>query len=262
MKSSIIVPVQDSTPFSPFSPEDGLEANLAKAKEAGYDGVELAITDPTRVDVGEIQRLLKRHNLSMPAITTGQAYGIEGISLSAPDEEIRERAIHRVEEHIKLARELSGVVIIGLIRGRRGDEEARKLLIEALATCAGFDKGVRLVLEPLNRYESELINTVDEALETLDRVGMENIGLLFDTFHANIEEVSIKESIRRANGYLFHVHIADSNRWAPGYGHLDFKEISRALSEINYRGFCSLESLSRPIPESCLRRSSEFIKKL
>jgi len=262
MKSSIIVPVQDLTSFSPFFPEDGLEANLARASEAGYDGVELAITDPDCIDIVEVKHLLKRYKLSMPAITTGQAYVLEGLSLTASNEKVRRRAIQRIKEHVKLARELNAMVIIGLIRGERGDEEARKLLIEALAICASFDDEVKLVLEPLNRYESSLINTVDEALALIGQVKARNVGILFDTFHANIEEVSIEKSIQKANGHLLHVHIADSNRWTPGYGHLNFKEVSRALSRIGYQGFCSLESLPKPAPESCLQEAAEYIKKL
>jgi len=262
MKSSIIVPVQDLTPFSPFSPDEGLEVNLAKASEAGYDGVELAITDPTRIDVAKIKRLLKQYNLAMPVITTGQAYGIEGLSLTASNEEVREKALRRIKEHIKLGRELGAMVIIGLIRGKRGDRKARRFLIEALETCARFDNKAKLVLEPLNRYESKLINTVDEALEVLEEIRMENIGILFDTFHANIEERSIKGSVQRANGHLFHIHIADSNRWTPGYGHFNFRELSEALSEIDYHGFCSLESLPKPNPKKCLQELAEYIKKL
>jgi len=262
MKSSVIVPVQDPTSFSPFSPRKGLEANLVKASQSGYDGVELAITDPGRIDIAEVKKLLSRYNLAMPAITTGQAYTIEGLSLTSSNKEVRRRTIWRIKEHIRLARELDAVVIIGLIRGKRGDEEARGFLIETLTTCASFDNRVRLVLEPLNRYETELINTMDEALEIVRQIGIENMGILFDTFHANIEEVSIGESIQKANGRLFHVHIADSNRWVPGYGHLDFKEISRALSKIEYRGFGSLEALPKPGLENCLQESAEYIKKL
>jgi len=262
MKSSIIVPVQDPTPFSPFSAKKGLKANLIKAAEAGYDGVELAITDPSRVNITEVKRLLREYNLAMPAITTGQAYGIEGLSLTSFNKEMRKRAIERIKEHIQLAKELDAVVIIGLIRGERGDDDTRKFLIEALETCASFDDKVKLVLEPLNRYETELINTVDEALEIVEQIGIDNIGILFDTFHANIEEVSMKKSIQRANNRLFHIHIADSNRWAPGYGHLDFKEVSEAISKISYQGFGSLESLPKPTPENCLQGSAEYIKEL
>lgn len=262
MKSSIIVPVQDPTPFSPFSPDKGLEANLTKSSEAGYGGVELAITNPGRIDVTKIKKLLKQYNLAMPAITTGQAYGIEGLSLTSSNKEVRKRAIQRIKEHIRLAQELGAVVIIGLIRGKKGGNDAKKFLIEALEICASFDDKVKLVLEPLNRYETELVNTVDEALEILGKIGMENIGILFDTFHANIEEVSIKKSIQRANDRLFHIHIADSNRWAPGYGHLDFKEVKEALFQIGYQGFGSLESLPKPNPEKCLQESAEYIRNL
>lgn len=262
MKSSVIVPVQDPTPFSPFSPKQSLETNLAKISEAGYDGVELAITDPTHIEIAEIKKLLRRYNLAVPAITTGQAYGIEGLSLTSSDKELRERATSRIKRHMQLAEEFSAVVIVGLIRGEKGDREARKLLIEALGACACFDDKVELALEPLNRYEAELVNTVDEALEVLDKIKMDNIGILFDTFHANIEEISIGESIQRADDRLFHVHIADSNRWAPGYGHLDFNQISEVLSGIGYQGFGSLESLPKPNPKICLQESAVFIKKL
>jgi len=262
MKSSIIVPVQDPTPFSPFSPEDGLEINLARVSEAGYDGVELAITNPGRIDIAKVKKLLKQYNLVMPAITTGQAYGIEGLSLTSFDKEIRDRAISRIKEHICLAQEFGAVVIVGLLRGRGESEDAKKFLIEALEVCASFNDEVRLVLEPLNRYETKLINTVDEALEVLGEIGRENIGILFDTFHANIEEISIGKSIQKAGNCLFHIHIADSNRWAPGYGHLDFKEISEAICAVGYKGFCSLEALPKPTPQKCLRESAEYINKL
>ncbi len=119
MKSSVIVPIQDPTAFSPFSPKQSFEANLAKISEAEYDGVELAITDPTHIEIAEIKKLLRRYNLAVPAITTGQAYGIEGLSLTSSDENLRERAISRIKRHIELVEEFGAVVIIGLIRGKK-----------------------------------------------------------------------------------------------------------------------------------------------
>ena len=103
---------------------------------------------------------------------------------------------------------------------------------------------------------------MDEALKIMGQIGMKNMGILFDTFHANIEEISMGESIQKANGRLFHVHIAGSNRWAPGCGHRDFKEISRAFSKIKHQGFGSLEALPKPCLENCLQESAEYIKKL
>ncbi len=200
--------------------------------------------------------------MGVSAITTGQAYGIEGLSLTSFDKDLRERAISRIKRHIELAEEFGAVVIVGLIRGEKGDREARKLLVESLGACARFDDKVELALEPLNRYEAELVNTVDEVLEVLDKIKMDNIGILLDTFHANIEEIPIGQNIQRADERLFHVHIADSNRWAPGYRHLDFNQISEVLSRIGYQRFGSLESFPKPNPKICLQESAVFIKNL
>ena len=267
MRAALIVPIQDPTPFSPFSPTTGLTENLKRANKAGYDGVELAITDPQRLTPTEREQLLKAFNetgLTVAAITTGQAYGIEGISFTEEDPDLRRRAIERVKVHIRFVRELGlgAVVIIGLIRGERGGEEARELLIEALEECAAVDSTIKLALEPLNRYETGLVNNVNEALEVLDRVRARNVGILFDTFHANIEEASIEESIRRAGGRILHVHLADSNRWPPGYGHLCFKSILSALEEIGYRGFLSAEVLAKPNPDASIEEGIEYLKRL
>ena len=272
MKAALIVPVQDPTPFSPLAPEAGLRANLRKVKEAGFDGVELALTAPERLSEGEREELrqaLEETGLEVAALTTGQAYGLEGISLTEEDEELRRRALARLKAHLRFVREmdLKAVVIVGLLRGRRGDEQARRWLLEALAELADFDPEVRLALEPLNRYETSLINRVGEALALLYELNQPNLGLLFDTFHANIEERSLRESILKAGGKIFHVHFADSNRWPPGWGHLDFNEVAQALRMIGYQGYVSLEALCQPElepepgPEACLE-AAEFIHRL
>jgi sugar phosphate isomerase/epimerase len=262
MKVSVVIPLQDPTSLSPLDLGEGLEANIAKVAAAGYDGVELAITDPGSIEIQGIKRLLKNYRLDVSALTTGQAYGVDGLSLTSLDEGVRREAIRRIKDHIKLARDLRAVVIIGLIRGEGGRKEAKQLLIEALQECAEFDRKVKLALEPLNRYETKLVNNVDEALEILDQVEMENIGILFDTFHANIEETSMEESIKKADKRLFHVHVADSNRWAPGFGHIDFGQVIKALKEINYQGFLSLESLPKPSATRCIKETVSYLKKL
>lgn len=273
MKAALIVPVQDPTPFSPLTPEAGLRANLQRAKEAGFDGVELALTAPERLseeEKKELHQALEETGLEVAALTTGQAYGLEGISLTEGDEALRRRAIARLKAHMRFVREelkspSRTVVIIGLLRGRRGDEQARRWLAEALEELADFAPEVKLALEPLNRYETSLINRVGEALALLQELNRPNLGLLFDTFHANIEERSLRESILKAEGKIFHVHFADSNRWPPGWGHLDFNEVVQALCMIGYedRGYISLEALCQPKPgpEACLK-AAEFIHRL
>ena len=110
-------------------------------------------------------------------------------------------------------------------------------------------------LEPINRYETTLVNTVAQGLELIDRVGAGNLGLLFDTFHANIEEPSLEDSLLAAGDRLFHVHVADSNRWYPGAGHLDFPRILDVLPRTGYAGFVSGEFMPWPDADTAAERA-------
>ncbi|ABL78221.1 sugar phosphate isomerase/epimerase family protein [Thermofilum pendens] len=226
--------------------------------ELGYDGVEISVLEP--VEVGELALLAREHSLEVPAVGTGLNYIHYGLSLTSPDAGVRERARRRIEEIVFEAsrREIKGV-IVGLIRGRGdewGDVEgARRLLVEelrGLARKAG-EQGVSLFLEPLNRYESRLVNTVEEGLRVLEEVGEDNLLLLLDTFHMNIEERVIEDSIRLASGRIGHFHVADSNRLAPGMGHLDFVRILHALRDAGYSGFVSAEIQVKPDFEAAAR---------
>jgi sugar phosphate isomerase/epimerase len=229
-----------------------LEANLARIAAWGYDGVELAVRDPRLVNVDELEETLARHGLKVPAIGTGQAWGEEGLSFTDPAPEVRAAAIERIKSHAPFAARFGAVIIIGLVRGivKPGVDPAQAMdwLAAALGECsaAGRLLGVRLALEPINRYETTLINNVAEGSKLIERVGAENLGLLLDTFHMNIEEANIEESIRDCGGHVFHVHVADSNRWFPGAGHLDFRSILNALSTAGYEGWVSGEFLPRP----------------
>ena len=251
MKLSIVLTAQQ-TRFQAATLSGALEENLAKIDALGYQGVELAIRDPRAVDMEELAALTVKHHLQVPAIGTGQAWGEEGLSFTDPDPAIRQAAIERIHDHIPLAARFGAVIIIGLIRGvvKPGVErdQAMDWLTEALQHCcqSAWNEGVRLALEPINRYETSLINTVAEGFNLIDAVGMPNFGLLLDTFHMNIEEPRIEESIRACGSRIFHFHVADSNRRHPGAGHLDFRSILRALQETGYEGFVSGEFLPWP----------------
>ena len=183
------------------------------------------------MDAEELADQVAAHGLAVPAIGTGQAWGEERLSYSDPDPAVRRAAIERTKAHIPVAHRLDALIIIGLLRGlvQPGVSQAQAMdwVTDALAECCAeaAQSGVRIALEPINRYETTLVNNVAEGLALIDRVGADNLGLLFDTFHANIEEPSIEESLLAAGGRLFHVHVADSNRWYPGAGHLDFAQI-------------------------------------
>lgn len=230
------------------------ESNTARIAGYGYQGVELAIRDPELVNPTELEEVVRKHGLEVPAIGTGQAWGEEGLSLTSDDRKVRRAAIERIKAHVSLATRLRAVVFLGLIRGITPPGQTRQrsmeYLVGALKECstAAAGHGVRFALEPLNRYETDLIPTVAEGLELIERVGAGNFGLLLDTFHMNIEEPSIEESIRRCGDRIFHFHVADSNRWYPGAGHLDFRSILGALSETGYDGWVSGEFM--PVPDA------------
>jgi len=259
MKLSIVLSTHAAS-FESVAYKGDLERNVERIARLGYDGVELAVRDPTLLDLGHVQEVISRLGLEVPAIGTGQAYSEEGLSFTAPEESLRWQAIERIRKQVELARSLGALVIVGLIRGKvqKGiaAAQARQWLVSALADCARHAApDVQLVLEPLNRYETNLINTVAEGLDLIEEVGANNMGLLFDTFHANIEEASIESAIRSAGDRLLHVHVADSNRWYPGAGHLDFSRVISTLHGMGYQGYLSAEIMPLPSAEACAERT-------
>ena len=248
------VPVQ--VPVALFS--GSFEERLDKAAALGYAGVELMALDPSRLRAPEIAGAIRDRGLEAPALGTGAQFLVDRLTLIAGDADTERRAIERFE---RLADFAAGVgcplVTIGSFRGKLawGGEGARGRLVEALRRCAetAGRRGLRVALEPLNRYENDHLNTVAEVLDVIQELGAPNLRLLADTFHMNIEEVDIAASLRQAGPHLGHVHLVDSNRQAPGHGHLDVAGVLQALAGIGYRGYLSFEVLPLPDP----RRAAE-----
>jgi sugar phosphate isomerase/epimerase len=263
MKIAIALSVQP-TGFPALAIRGDLAGNLREVAALGYDGVELALRDPRDIDTEEVGMLCARYNLEIVALATGQVYVDEGLSLTQGEPAIRERALERFLSFIDLAAVWKTRVIVGLIRGRGDHSMAEGFLLQALKKCCAEaeGKGVGLLLEPLNRYETELINTTSEALELINKIGLTNLKLLLDTFHMNIEEVNLGDAIRGAKPSLAHLHVADSNRHAPGWGHIDFAEVISALKDIEYRGYVSAEILPFPSSEAAAEAAITNLKKM
>lgn len=265
MKISLVLSTHAAS-FEPLVYQGDLERNVAKIASLGYDGVELAVRDPNLLDREDLRRLMADHGLEVSAIATGQAHSEEGLSFTDPDQSVRARAIERIIDQIDLASTLEAIVIVGLIRGRVvegvGRERAMDWLAAALEECLeeAARREVKLALEPLNRYETELINTVAEGLSLVAQMKADNFGLLLDTFHMNIEEPSIEESILQAGPHIFHFHVADSNRWYPGGGHLEFATFVAALREVGYQGYLSVEVLPLPDAQRSAERAIEHLR--
>ncbi len=267
MKLSIVLSTQPAQ-FQAATFKGDLAANLARIASLGYDGVELAIRDPRLIDLDSLAELVQQNGLRVPAIGTGQAWGEEGLSFTDPVPEIRRKAIERIKSHIPAASRFGAVIIIGLIRGivKPGVDphQAMDWLVEALVECsrAARPHGIRLALEPINRYETTLINNTAQGLALIEQVGTDNFGLLLDTFHMNIEEANIEASIRACRGHIVHFHVADSNRWHPGAGHLDFSAILNTLFGTGYAGWVSGEFLPQPDAETAAQRCIETLRPL
>ena len=129
-------------------------------------------------------------------------------------------------------------------------------------------RDVLILLEPINRYETDVVNTAEQGAELIEACGCGNVKLLLDTFHMNIEEPSIEDSIRKAGEHLGYIHFADSNRHAPGMGHTAFESILETLTEIGYAGPIVLEILPWPDDEqaavqgiTCMRQLLERVNK-
>jgi sugar phosphate isomerase/epimerase len=265
MKLSIVLSTH-AAQFAAVAFKGDFVSNVAKIAGWGYDGVELAIRDPKLTDTDELLRVVSEYGLQVPAIGTGQAWGEEGLSFTDPDPAVRAAAIERTISHIPFAAQSGAAIIIGLLRGivKPGvsQEQAMDWLVEALQQCcaAGQPHGVRLALEPICRYETTLINNLAQGLDLLDRVGAENMGLMPDTFHMNIEEPVIEESIRACGDRIFHFHIADSNRWYPGAGHLDFVSILDALYATGYESYVSGEFMPMPDADTSAQKAITHLR--
>jgi sugar phosphate isomerase/epimerase len=217
--------------------------------------------------VGNVAKLLAAHGLKCAAVGTGAGWIKQKLRLTDPDAAMRQKAVGFVSETIDVAGALGAPAIIGSMQGRWGDgvsrEQALGWLGEALDTLGERARrhGVTLLYEPLNRYETNLFNHQGEAAAFLRTLKSQNIKLLCDLFHMSIEEASIADALRTAGPLVGHVHFADSNRQAMGWGHTDVAPILTALREINYAGYLSAEVLPLPDSLSAARQTMQSFRR-
>jgi len=237
-----------------FVLHDGLEASLRRAAEAGFDGVEIFPGHADDLNGRELRSLLQANDLRMAAMGTGAGWLRRKLSLTDPDPHIRMCARDFIGAIIDFAGGFGVPAILGSMQGRVPDgverEQALAWLKEALDQLGprAHALEVPLLYEPLNRYETNLFNTVEDALAFLPTLRTRNLRLLLDLFHMNIEEADIAAAIRRAGTMIGHVHFADTNRRAVGMGHLDVGPVARALEDVGYDGWISAEV--RPLPDA------------
>lgn len=254
MRSAITISLVPQAKGGPFVFWDGLVLGCAVAGDLGFEAVEIFPPGPEAVDAGELRALLSSHRLQVAAVGTGAGWVIHKWSLTHPDAAVRNQARDFIRSIIDFAAEFRAPAIIGSMQGRwdtPGSREQSLLWLgEGLVELSDHAEraGQVLLYEPLNRYETNLLNRLGDATAFLERLDCGQVKLLADLFHLNIEEPSIPTALRRAGSRVGHVHFADSNRQAVGFGHTEMGPIIGALREIGYEGYLSGEIL--PLPDS------------
>jgi sugar phosphate isomerase/epimerase len=265
--SSITVSLVPEARGGPFVYWDDLPAACARAAELGFDAIEIFPPDPVVLATENVAALLQKHGLKLAAVGTGAGWVRHKLHLCLPDIEQRAAARDFIRRTIEAAGKLGAPAIIGSMQGRWSDAMPRAAAIECLAVAleelsrhaAKF--GVPLLYEPLNRYETNLVNTLAEGVALVSAVPSGNVRLLADLFHMNIEEADIPTAIRAAGRWIGHLHFVDSNRRAAGSGHLEFSGVARALGDVGFAGYASAEALPLPDSDTAARLTIEAFRR-
>lgn len=236
--------------FAPVS-VDNLKTVVPAMAEAGFDLIELPLEIVDGFDYKEAAAIIGDYGLE---VSTCAAIGPDR-DLIHPDEAIRRNGMAYVRHCIEAAATLGASNLVGPIYSAVGrtwkstpEERAKDLdlLVSQLSSLASYagDYDVTLCIEPLNRFETSLINLAAQAIEVVDRVAHPNCQILLDTFHMNVEEKSMGDAIRAAGPRLRHFHTCENDRGAPGSGHIPWADIAQALQDINYDGPVIIESFT------------------
>lgn len=254
MKSAVTLSLVPEARGGPFVFWDDLPAACLKARQLGFDAIEIFAPSADDLDARELRRLLDTHQLKLAALGTGAGWVKHKLRLTDPDLTVRRRAIAFVASIIQLAGAFGAPAIIGSMQGRSSDGQSREQTLQWLAAALeqlaprAHALGVPLLFEPLNRYETNLFNQVAPTLDFLKTLRTQNVQLLCDLFHMNIEESDVPTALTQAGAKLGHIHFVDTNRHAVGFGHAPMPPIISALRQIHYSGYLSAEIL--PLPDS------------
>lgn len=239
---------------SPYS-TDNLDL-LDKIADLGFDLVEIGLDDPEQIDPEKLSQKLDHQNLD---ITFCGSFGPRR-DISHEDKEIRENGIKYIKTALDLCNEVDASVFAGPAYSAVGKsrhlpqharEAERDRAIKNLGRCANYaeEVGIDLAIEPLNRFETDMVNTVQEAKEIINEVKSSNLKLHLDTFHMNIEENNFARAIENAGSLIAHFHASENNRGAPGSGHIPWDQISTSLIATGYNGAVVIESFIPDVEE-------------
>lgn len=242
--------------FYPFDPKA-----VFQAEEAGFDGLEIPVEDPKILDKGKIVEALNSSKIECSSICGVLSPERD---IKSDDKALREKAKQYIKSCVDFAVEFGCKVVGGPLYSAVGptltipdkDKEWR-IAVDELKYVAKYaeDRGICLALEPINRFENHLVNTVAEALKMMEEINNPFVRIHFDTFHANIEEKSIGEAIKACGDNLVHFHACENDRGTPGTGHIPWSEVAGALKAIKYDGYMVIETFQPGIKEIAVAAS-------
>ena len=227
-----------------------------KVKALGFDILEVSCETPDLIDVREVGKIVRDNGLQ--AIVCG-AWGPDRDIANADPKPVKASKDYirwLIEAAVDLGSPtVCGPMYSGVGKAHLDEESARRAEwqrsvdgVREMARVAA-DKGVRLALEPLNRFETDMINIVDQGLDFIDEVGLSNVGLHLDTFHMHLEERSSGAAIRKAADRIFHFHACENDRGIPGAGQVHWQDVAAALKEVRYPGPVVIESFTAEVKE-------------
>jgi D-psicose/D-tagatose/L-ribulose 3-epimerase len=227
---------------------------LPRLKQAGFDGFEPAIFSATGFASAEVRRGCADNGLECTVCSVIP----RGMSVASEDTGVRRATVAHLKDCIAAVAEAGARILagplytpVGWLPGRRRSEDEWRRAVESYQELGPVlaSHGVTLAIEPLNRFETYFLNTADDAARLCDQVAHPNVGVLFDTFHANIEEKDIAAGYRRVGRRLKHVHACENDRGTPGSGHVEWSAVFAALKEAGYDGWLTIESFGSTIAE-------------
>ena len=228
---------------------------FARLKAAGYDGAELPLFDGTPDHYRRVGEALRDAGLRCTAVAI---IPDEARNCASADPAARSAGLAHLRWAIDCLQAAGGDVLCGPFHQPLGvfsggpptpEELARVAEVHRAAAHHAAAAGIQLAVEPLNRFECYLLNTVEAAARLVDAVGLSNYGLLYDTFHANIEEKDPVGAIAPAIAQINHVHLSENDRGTPGKGHVPWRPTLAALRAAGYRGWYVIEAFGRALPE-------------
>jgi 5-keto-L-gluconate epimerase len=235
-----------------FRSFEELQSAMHQIKGLGYDGVELNLTPHPAFEMKALARFAESIQLPVVSFLTGANYFSEGLCLSSPQAEVRDRAVRRLQEFVAVASYFGAVLVIGQMQGFSSDEPDQATGEARIESClkrvveATEDYATIIAFEPVNHLQAGFHNTLEAVMTLARRIDSPRFKPMLDSFHMNIEETSLTEPIYRAGRDLAHFHLCESNGSFLGGGHLNFAAIFAALEKIEYRGFASVKVYRQP----------------